>query len=232
MAREDIAIIPASDQHIPIRRILRRSCPPFGDRSSSNCESLRRQWFGCERERATADLSRYTDYLMQYRGTPALVIEAKRVGKLPLDTADLKLGQYKIDGPALNPSAMVLLRQPTTAVEHGVEFATLTSGTVWIAFMALRSRGKSFREYKAIVFPSLASIESEFATFYELFSKEGVSQKVDRTHFAKLDGVSAAAFEPANAGTPARSPLTLPRRPSSPSRPRRPSSRSARVRAG
>lgn len=146
MAREDIAIIPASDQHIPIRRILRRSCPPFGDRSSSNCESLRRQWFGCERERATADLSGYTDYLVQYRGTPALVIEAKRVGKLPLDTADLKLGQYKIDGPALKSVRDGFTQAANYCLEHGVEFATLTSGTVWIAFMALRSRGKSFRE--------------------------------------------------------------------------------------
>ncbi|WP_156362263.1 hypothetical protein [Sphingomonas sp. Leaf208] len=31
--------------------------------------------------------SGYTDYLVQYRGTPALVIEAKRIGKLPIDTA-------------------------------------------------------------------------------------------------------------------------------------------------
>lgn len=140
--------------------------------------------------------SGYTDYLVQYRDTPALVIEAKRVGKLPLDTADLKLGYYKIDGPALKSVRDGFTQAASYCLEHGVEFAALTSGTVWIAFMALRSRGKSFREYKAIVFPSFASIESEFATFYDLFSKEGVSQKIYRTHFAKLDGVSAKRFEP------------------------------------
>lgn len=140
--------------------------------------------------------SGYTDYLVRYRGTPALVIEAKRIGKLPVDTADPKLGQYKIGGPALKSVSDGFTQAAGYCIEHGVEFAALTSGTVWIAFMAQRSSGKSFREYKAIVFPNLASIQNEFATFYDLFSKEGVSKKVYRTHFAKLDGVSAKRFEP------------------------------------
>ncbi|MGU3389759.1 hypothetical protein [Sphingomonas sp. M1A8_2b] len=140
--------------------------------------------------------SGYTDYLVQYRGTPALVIEAKRIGKLPIDTADPKLGRYKIAGPALKSAADGFSQAANYCLEHGVEFAALTSGTVWIAFMALRRSGRSFREYKAIVFPNLTSIQSEFATFYDLFSKEGISQKIYRTHFAKLDGVSAKRFEP------------------------------------
>lgn len=140
--------------------------------------------------------SGYTDYLVQYRGTPALVIEAKRIGKLPIDTADPKLGRYKISGSALKSAADGFTQAASYCIEHGVEFAALTSGTVWIAFMAMRFNGRSFREYKAIVFPSLASIQSEFATFYDLFSKEGVSNKIYRTHFAKLDGVSAKRFEP------------------------------------
>lgn len=140
--------------------------------------------------------SGYTDYLVQYRGTAALVVEAKRIGKLPIDTVDPKLGRYKIGGSALKSAAEGFTQAASYCLEHGVEFAALTSGTVWIAFMALHSSGKSFREYKAIVFPNLASIESEFATFYDLFSKEGVSQKIYRTHFAKLDGLSVKRFEP------------------------------------
>ncbi|MEA1086381.1 cold shock domain-containing protein [Sphingomonas sp. CD22] len=140
--------------------------------------------------------SGYTDYLVQYRGTPALVVEAKRIGKLSIDTADPKLGKYKIGGPALKSAAEGFTQAASYCLEHGVEFAALTSGTVWIAFMALRASGKSFREYKAFVFPNISSIQSNFATFYDLFSKEGMSQKIYRTHFAKLDGVSAKRFEP------------------------------------
>jgi cold shock CspA family protein len=140
--------------------------------------------------------SGFTDYLVQYNGTPAMVIEAKRLGKPLIDTGDPKLGKYKIGGSALKSAAEGFTQAASYCLEHGVEFAALTSGTAWIAFMAQRSSGKSFREYKAIVFPSLFSIQSEFATFYDLFSKEGVSQKIYRTHFAKLEGVSAKRFEP------------------------------------
>lgn len=140
--------------------------------------------------------SGFTDYLVRCRGVPAMVIEAKRIGKLSIDTASPMVGKYKIGGHALKSATPGFTQAASYCLEHGVEFAALTSGSVWIAFMALRSSGKSFREYKAIVFPNLSSILQEFATFYDLFSKEGVSQKIYRTHFAKLDGISAERFEP------------------------------------
>jgi cold shock CspA family protein/Txe/YoeB family toxin of Txe-Axe toxin-antitoxin module len=101
-----------------------------------------------------------------------------------------------IRGPALKSATDGFAQAAGYCLEHGVDFAALTTGQVWVAFIALQTTGKSFREYKAIVFPNLEAIQDDFGAFYDLFSKEGVRKKLYRTHFAKLEGISDRQFEP------------------------------------
>ena len=56
--------------------------------------------------------------------------------------------------------------------------------------------GKSYKEGRAIVFPGLRSCEESFAQFYDLFSRDGVSNRLYKVLFAKAEGLSASEFEP------------------------------------
>ncbi len=51
------------------------------------------------------------------------------------------------------------------------------------------------KDYKVLAFPSLTSIESEFARFYENFSYEGVMQDLYKIYFNDSEGISVYRSE-------------------------------------
>lgn len=138
----------------------------------------------------------YTDYLLKCGQTPSLIIEAKRTGSILVDTASDRLAHYKIGGPNLRSAADGVRQAVSYSMDHGVDFAILTTGLSWIAFLTFPGGGKSYRDGKAITFPNLDSIKDNFSTFYDLFSREAVVRKLYKVHFAKAEGLNASHFEP------------------------------------
>ena len=140
--------------------------------------------------------SGYTDYLISSSGTRCFVVEAKRVGHLLVDTLNPKFSQYKVGGAAISSAFPGVQQAVKYCVDHGVNYAALTNGLSWIAFQPFPANGQSYKERQAFVFPDLQSIRDNFSTFYDLFSRSGVSEKTYSLHFAKADGLSVAEFEP------------------------------------
>ena len=118
--------------------------------------------------------SGYVDYLIYSGGRNRLVLEAKRMSKLLIDTINPKVGEYKVNGAALASAKDGLKQAKRYCIDTGTGFAVLTTGIEWIGFLAVRTDGTSPKEGKAIVFPNLQSIQAKFAKFYDLFSRESV----------------------------------------------------------
>jgi cold shock CspA family protein len=138
----------------------------------------------------------YTDYLISSDGQRRLVIEAKRIGPLLISTLKPTRGIYKVGGPALSAAGAGIQQAASYCLDHGVNYAVVTTGVVWIAFLPFPGAGVSFREGLAYVYPNFDSILTNYADFYDLFSRDGVSTKTYNLHFAKAGGLSATAFEP------------------------------------
>ena len=114
-----------------------------------------------------------------------VIVEAKRPSVLlanPQGAGKDGTQGFKIAGPALtfnknDGAGPIFHRQVSKYVEHGTSLAVITNGNQWVA-AALPSRsGKPLGEDKAIVFASLATIESQFERFYNFFSLRGVRNR-------------------------------------------------------
>jgi len=139
--------------------------------------------------------SGYTDYLLTISGQPRFVLEAKRTGKALLDTLNPSYRTYKVSSPALSSASDGIKQAAGYCLDHGADFSVVTTGLLWIAFLPFPA-GKSYREGTAIVFPTLAAIRDNFAAFYDLFSKEGISTKLYKLYFAKADGLAVQQYDP------------------------------------
>ena len=135
--------------------------------------------------------SGYADYLLSRDkdNRNCLVIEAKRQGKILVDTQNPKLANYKLGGPALKSAGGGIRQARQYCSDHGVCFAALTTGFEWIFFIALRTDGISPLEGTAIVFPTLDSISENFATFHDLLSKSGFGQELIRVRLQEAEGL-------------------------------------------
>jgi len=140
--------------------------------------------------------SGYTDYLVSSAGQRRLVVEAKRIGPLLIDTLNPEMRTYKVGGPALESASPGIQQAASYCLDHGVNYAIVTTGFVWIAFIPLPGSGISYREGIAFSFPNFKAIIDNFAVFYDLCSKEAVTLKHYNLHFAKAGGLSIDAFEP------------------------------------
>lgn len=137
----------------------------------------------------------YADYLISSSGRKRLVIEAKRIGPILINTANRQMATYRVGGPAL-VAAMPGIRQAASyCLDHGAAYAALTTGVTWIVFLPFPIAGVPFTDGTAFVFPTLESILKNFAVFYDLLSHEGVTQRTYDVHFAKASGLTVEAFE-------------------------------------
>jgi len=141
----------------------------------------------------------YTDYLLKLSNKPALVLEAKRIGHLLVNTANPAVCHYKVGGPALRAAKGGIDQAAKYSLDHGADLAVVTTGIAWIAFQPFVGGGISFSSRKAIVFPNLQSIKDNFALFHDLFSKEGVAKHFFKVQLAKVGGLDMAQFEPLEA---------------------------------
>ena len=133
--------------------------------------------------------SGYTDYLLSARSQKRLVIEAKRTEKLLIDTLNPNMKTYRVGGPALTSSLPGIQQAARYSLDHGVEYAVVTTGVVWIAFRTFPSLGVSYTDGNAFVFPNFKSILENFAVFFDLFSKQSIVDRHYILHFAKAGGL-------------------------------------------
>ncbi len=144
-------------------------------------------FFDVKTERAVN--SGYVDYIVGSDGRNRLVVEAKRVAKILVDTRNPRYSAYKAGGPALGSARSGLEQAQRYCLDTAVPFAALTTGFEWIAFWAIRTDGTPPMDGRALVFPSLEAIKENFAVFYDLFSREGVTQHLFHIHIHEAEGL-------------------------------------------
>jgi cold shock CspA family protein len=122
--------------------------------------------FSCENKHDCG----YSDYVMKVGEAPSLVVEAKRLGVLGIDSVIVdKYRSLKISGSSLKLSMDGIRQAFSYASEAGIPIAVVTDGIRWIVFKTW-VQGSSYKEKEAFVFPSLEAVENSFSFFYELLA--------------------------------------------------------------
>lgn len=127
----------------------------------------------------------FSDYILKIGDVEELVVEAKRIGKLGIESAVIdKYRTLKISGTTLKPSIDGIKQAHSYASEVGIPISVVTDGVTWIIFKTWVKGG--YREKEAFVFPSLDAIENSFSVFYELLSYENISNKTYNILFDQI----------------------------------------------
>ncbi|MCP6697704.1 type I restriction endonuclease [Pseudomonas donghuensis] len=137
--------------------------------------------FACENNHDSG----YSDYVMKIGGQPSMVVEAKRIGVLGIESAVLdRHREFKVSGSSLKNSLPGIQQAFSYASEAGIPIAVLTDGIRWIIFKTWVQG--SYKDKEAIVFPSLQAIENSFSLFYELLAYDKFSAKVYNLIFDEI----------------------------------------------
>ena len=127
----------------------------------------------------------FSDFIVSDNGRAAFLIEAKRQGQLEISTAAVTKQIYKINGPALRDCIAGIEQAASYCAPDGIQLALVTDGTRWIFFKPFIP-DQNYKSKEAIVFPDLKSVEEDFATFFELASKEGHRKRLYKLIFDKI----------------------------------------------
>lgn len=130
----------------------------------------------------------FSDYILSDGNQPALLIEAKRVGKIEVQAQEKsKLRHLNISGPALKAKATILgIDQAASyAMPNGLPMAVLTDGIAWIVFKPFVP-GENFRLKEAFVFPSLEAVVNSFTHFFDLLAKPQYRKRIYASMFDEL----------------------------------------------
>jgi cold shock CspA family protein/Cdc6-like AAA superfamily ATPase len=143
------------------------------NRIFSECLGWSFTQFSCENKHDCG----YSDYVLKVGGTPSLIVEAKRIGILDVESAVLdRYRNLKISGTSLKQSMDGIRQAFSYASEAGIPIAVVTDGIRWIIFKTW-VQGSSYKEKEAFVFPSLEALENSFSVFYELLAHDSFAQK-------------------------------------------------------
>jgi energy-coupling factor transporter ATP-binding protein EcfA2 len=140
--------------------------------------------------------SGYIDYLLTAGGRNMFVVEAKKLGKVLVTTKLSGLRYFKTGGAALKDALGGIEQAARYASAKSVGFAALTTGQTWVGFRPNRLDGVEYKDGEAAVFPDMAAIEKDFASFYDLFSQEGVTQKLFNIYLDREEGTALSAVDP------------------------------------
>lgn len=129
--------------------------------------------FACENKHDSG----YSDYVMKIGNDSVLVVEAKRIGILSVESSVLdRYRTLKLSGSSLKQSLSGIQQAFLYASEEGIPLAVVTDGIRWIIFKTW-VHGAKYKDKEAFVFPSLESVENSFSVFYELLAYEHFSKK-------------------------------------------------------
>lgn len=126
-------------------------------------------------ERCSEDgKTRFADYILR-TATTSLIVEAKKAGAafaLPTKHKSAKLGGVLREGEVGDAIRQV---RDYSRTKH-IPFAVVTNGSAWIIFPSLRTDEVPFEETQARIFYDLREIQKRFVEFWELLSRERVSE--------------------------------------------------------
>lgn len=126
-------------------------------------------------ERCSEDgRTRFADYILR-TATTSLIVEAKKAGAafaLPTKQKSAKLGGVLREGEVGEAIRQV---RDYCRTKH-IPFAVVTNGSGWIVFPSLRTDEVPFEETQARIFCDLRDIQKRFVEFWELLSRERVSE--------------------------------------------------------
>ena len=129
--------------------------------------------------------SGYIDYILTIgERRNALVIEAKRAGRLAPASKIATASAVSLSGPVVKPLMDGIKQALSYATEKGVPVAAVTDGHTWLFFRASRVDGRPPLEGTGILFPSIASAFENFAKYAEMLAPQAI---VDRLHLAHLN---------------------------------------------
>jgi hypothetical protein len=129
--------------------------------------------------------SGYIDYLLKIgENRGAMVVEAKRKGKLEPATKQSDVLHVALSGPVVRPLMSGIRQAMNYAMEQGVAVACVTDGNTWLFFKASRTDGKKPLEGKGVLFTDLAAVIANIGKFVELLGRGPI---VDRLHLAHLN---------------------------------------------
>ena len=153
----------------------------------------------------------YLDYLLSAGGRNVFVVEAKKTS-IPLVTTKLPDYRfYKVGGAALREAQDGISQAAAYCSAKSVPFSVLTNGNAWIGFRPIRLDGIEYRDGAAAVFPDLNAANVKFAEFYDLFSQEGVAQKLYSVYLDREEGSALSAVEPLHSLIPATEIFLMPK---------------------
>lgn len=127
----------------------------------------------------------YSDFIVSDAGRKIFLVEAKRLGQLELATSAKTKQLYKISGPALKNCLPGIEQAASYCAPEGIQLAIVSDGVRWIFFRPYIP-GESYKSKEAIVFPTLQSVLTDFAAFFELASKEATQQSLYKHVFDKI----------------------------------------------
>ena len=138
----------------------------------------------------------YIDYLISSGGRNVFVVEAKRTDIQLVSTRLPDHRYYKINGPALRDAESGIRQAARYCSSKSVQFAALTNGISWVGFRAIRVDGIEYGDGVAAVFPNLDAVEKRFAEFYDLFSQEGVLNRLYNIYLDREEGSALNCVDP------------------------------------
>jgi len=115
----------------------------------------------------------YADYIIR-TATTQIVVEAKKAGAtfaVPMDRRSAKLGGVLREGAV---GQAIRQARDYCRAKH-IQFAVATNGSCWIVFPAIRTDGVTFDDSMARIFRDLADIHERFVEFWELLSRQRVT---------------------------------------------------------
>lgn len=140
--------------------------------------------------------SGYSDYLISKSNQNILIVEAKRLGRVPITVTDKAVQKnLKLNGPGLSAANDGISQAASYAQPNGVPIAVLTDGDAWIVFKPSIA-GTNYLEKQAIVFPSLDAVTAKFSLFYDLLGQEPCSRKVYNQIFDELHNTRVLLTSP------------------------------------
>jgi len=162
------------------------------NRVLTECLGWRFSDIGAER----AHENGYSDYLIANAGRNALIIEAKRIGRVEISVADKAVQKnLKLNGPGLVKSFEGISQAASYAQPNGVPVAVLTDGDTWIIFKPVVA-GENYLDKQAFVFPSMDAVLAKLPIFYDLLGREPFSRKVYNLSFDELHNTRTLLSSP------------------------------------
>ncbi len=116
----------------------------------------------------------FADYVVR-TASSAFLVEAKRAGvafELPSNRKTGRLSGFLSLGQVGEA-----VRQATSyARELSIPFAVVTNGSSWIIYPAVRADGVKYEDSQAIIFRDLHDVKERFVDFWELLSRQRVTE--------------------------------------------------------